>query len=65
MRIVIDRHRGDDFLGIEENRERALDRDARFDALAGLVDTSDTLGQFWIERVGADEVTVVRHQWVM
>ena len=61
FRIVVDRHRGDDLLRIEEDRERALDRHGGFDPGAGLVDAGDALGQPRIVRIGTDEVGVFRH----
>ena len=53
FRIVVDRHRGDDLLRVEEDRQRALDRHGGFDRRAGLVDAGDALGQPRIVRVGA------------
>src|SRR5262245_20683436 len=60
FRIVVDRHRCDDLLRIEEHRERALDRHPGLDLLPGLVDPGDALGQPRVERVGADQVVVLR-----
>ena len=59
--IVADRHRGDDLLRIEEDRQRALDRDAGLDRLSGLVDAGDALGQPRIMRVRLDEIALGRH----
>ena len=61
FRIVVDGHGGDDLLRIEEDRKRALDRDRGLDRGAGLVDALDALGQPRIERIGLDEVGVLRH----
>ena len=56
--MIVDSHRRDDLLGIEEDRERALDRYRRLDRRAGLVDALDALGQARIERIGANQVVV-------
>ena len=66
FRIVVDGHRGDDFLAVEENRQRALDGDGGLDRRAGLVDAADALGQPRVGRIGLDQVVVPgRHGWTM
>ena len=57
--MIADGHRRDDLLGIEEDRQRALDRHRGLDRGAGLVDAGDALGQPRIVRIGADEIVVV------
>ena len=58
--MVTDRHRGDDLLGIEEDRQCALDGHRRFDPGAGLIDAGHAFGQARILRIRADEIIVVR-----
>jgi hypothetical protein len=58
FRIVADRHRGDDLLRIEEDRQRALDHHRGLDLGAGLVDAGDALAQPRIVRVGLNQVAV-------
>jgi hypothetical protein len=59
FRVVVDRHGGDDFLAVEENRQRAFDGDGGVDTGPGLIDARNPLGQSWIERIGPDDVAVV------
>ena len=54
--VVADRHRGDDLLRVEEDGERALDRDRGLDRRAGMVDAAHALGQPRIVRIGPDEI---------
>ena len=56
FRIVVDRHGGHDLLRIEEDRERALDRDGVSIALAGLIDAGDALGEPRIRGSGRTQV---------
>ncbi len=56
--MIADRHRGDDLLRIEEDRQRPLDHHRGLDRGAGLVDAFDPLGQAGIERIGANEIIV-------
>ena len=64
--IVVDGHRGDDLLRIEEDRQRALDRHRGLDRRAGLVDAAHPLGEPRVERIGAQEIVVVSHcAWTM
>ena len=58
FRVIADRHGGDDFLAVEENRQRALDGDGRLDAGPGLIDAGDALGQPRIKRIGPDDVAL-------
>ena len=58
FRIIADGHGGDDFLAIEEDRQRPLDGDRGLDARAGLVDAGDTLGQPRVAGIGLDDVAV-------
>src|SRR5262249_17752322 len=55
---VADRHRGDDLLRVEEDRQRALDDHCGLDLLAGLIDAGDALGQPRVERVRLDQIAV-------
>jgi hypothetical protein len=57
--MIIDGHGGDDFLRIQEDRQRALDRHGGFDSATGLVDAGHPFRQAWIVRIGADEIIVV------
>ena len=58
--MIRDGHGGDDLLRIQEDRERALDRDQRLDFRAGLVDAGDALGQPRIVRIGLEQIIVAR-----
>ena len=55
LRVVADRHHGDDLLRVEVERQRALDDHPGLDPLAALVDAGDPLGQARVVRVRADE----------
>ena len=55
LRIVVDRHHGDDLLRVEVERQRPLDDDAGLDPLAALVHAGDPLGEARVVRVRADE----------
>ena len=55
VRVIVDRHHRDDLLGVEVERQRPLDDDARLDRLAALVDAGDAFGEVRIVRVRADE----------
>ena len=56
--MIADRHRGDDLLGIEKDRQRTLDHHRGLDCGAGLVDAFDPLGQAGIEWIGANEIII-------
>src|SRR5207245_10352665 len=58
--VIADRHRGDDLLRIEEDGERALDRDRGLDRRAGMVDAAHALGQPRIVWIGPEEIFALR-----
>jgi hypothetical protein len=61
VRVVVDRHGGDDFLVVQKDRQRALDRDRGGDRRAGLVNAVHTFRQPRILRIGPDQIVVARN----
>ena len=55
VRVVADRHHGDDLLSVQEQGQRPLVDDRGLDRAAGLVDAGDGLGQARVVRVGEQQ----------
>ena len=60
LRVVADRHHGDDLLGVEEDGQRALLDDAGLDGAALVVDAGDGAGQARGGGVGGDQARSFR-----